>query len=287
MELLQLRYFCDAARTQNLSKTAKKYLVPTSNISQSIKRLEKDLGCELFDHRSNKILLNDDGKRFFAKANQALSLLDGAREELRERSDELSGELRIACCCNRKNVTEAIEIFRRQFPLVNLSISHSMNSNENFDIIISDICPCTHREKILLIDEEIKLAVNRKHPLAERVEFSTDELQNERFITMTEGSSLYRITAKVCADSGFTPNIAIQTDDPFYLRKYIELGLGIAFVPARSWQGLFSDCVILKKLSGVTRKTYAYLPNPANSRYSKRSVEEFIITLKSVTAHMR
>ena len=54
MELLQLRYFCDAAQTQNFSKTAKKYLVPTSNISQSIKRLEKELGCELFEHRGNK-----------------------------------------------------------------------------------------------------------------------------------------------------------------------------------------------------------------------------------------
>ncbi|MBR2431832.1 MAG: LysR family transcriptional regulator, partial [Clostridia bacterium] len=42
MELLQLKYFCDAAETQNFSKTAKKYLVPTSNISQSIKRLEKE-----------------------------------------------------------------------------------------------------------------------------------------------------------------------------------------------------------------------------------------------------
>ena len=40
MELLQLTYFCDAAVTQNFSKTAQKYNVPPSNISQSIKRLE-------------------------------------------------------------------------------------------------------------------------------------------------------------------------------------------------------------------------------------------------------
>ena len=57
MELLQLKYFCNAAETENLSKTAKKYLVPTSNISQSIKRLEKELGCELFEHSTNKITL--------------------------------------------------------------------------------------------------------------------------------------------------------------------------------------------------------------------------------------
>ena len=287
MELLQLRYFCDAAVTQNLSKTAKKYHVPTSNISQSIKRLEKELGCELFDHRANKISLNDDGKRFLASADQALSLLDNAKEELGVHSGEIRGELKIACCCNRKNVTEAIEIFRRQVPLVNMSICHSINSDEDFDIIISDICPYAHSEKILLIDEEIRLAISREHPLAQREDFSTDELQNERFITMTESSSLYRITQKVCTDSGFTPNVAIQTDDPFYLRKYIELGLGIAFVPARSWQGLFSEDVILKRLSGVTRKSYAYIPNSTNSKHSKPSVDKFIKILKEVTADMR
>ena len=43
MELLQLKYFCDSAKTQNFSKTAENFTVPPSNISQSIKRLEKEL----------------------------------------------------------------------------------------------------------------------------------------------------------------------------------------------------------------------------------------------------
>jgi len=52
MELLQLTYFCDAAVTQNFSKTAQKYNVPPSNISQSIKRLERELSAPLFDRRA-------------------------------------------------------------------------------------------------------------------------------------------------------------------------------------------------------------------------------------------
>ncbi len=48
MEVLQLRYFCDSARTQNFSLTAKKFMVPPSAVSQSIRRLEKELGFVLF-----------------------------------------------------------------------------------------------------------------------------------------------------------------------------------------------------------------------------------------------
>ena len=43
MELLQLKYFRDAAETENFSATAKNFGVPASDISQSIKRLEKEL----------------------------------------------------------------------------------------------------------------------------------------------------------------------------------------------------------------------------------------------------
>jgi len=62
MELLQLRYFCDAAQTENFSQTAREYQVPTSNISQTIKRLESELGTELFHRRKNHIFLNEQGR---------------------------------------------------------------------------------------------------------------------------------------------------------------------------------------------------------------------------------
>ena len=284
MELLQLRYFCDAAQTQNFSKTAKKYLVPTSNISQSIKRLEKELGCELFEHRANKVILNDDGKRFFSSVVQALNLLDGAKDDIAGNADDIRGEIKLICACNRRNVTEAIEIFKHQHPQVNLTIYHNIDADKNFDILISDICPYEYGNRTLIIDEEICLAMHKSNPLADKEITSVNQLEHERFITMSGESSIHKIMLKACADAGFTPNIAIQTDDPFYLRKYIELGLGIAFVPARSWQGLFSDKIVLKSVNNIRRKSFAYVPK---TKSTKRSVEAFLNILIDVTKDMR
>ena len=75
MEILQLKYFCDAAQTQNFSKTAKKFLVPPSNISQTIKRLEKEVETTLFERHANKIKLNDAGLLFYKNAKTALNIL--------------------------------------------------------------------------------------------------------------------------------------------------------------------------------------------------------------------
>ena len=102
------------------------------------------------------------------------------------------------------------------------------------------------------------------------------DLRDEKFITMTDGWSLNKITKSVCADAGFSPNITIQTDDPYYLRKYVLMGLGIAFVPKSSWHGLFEKEVVIKRINGLRRKTYAYLPK---GEVPKRAAVEFLKAL--------
>ena len=277
MEILQLKYFCDAAETENFSKTAKKYFVPTSNISQSIKRLENELGCELFEHKSNKITLNSDGKRFYAEVSQALALLDNEKKRLADRDNNLCGDIRLICLNNRRTVAGAIEKFMELYPNVNFIIHHNFESESDFDVIVSDTCPYEYSQKILLVDEDICIAMNKNHPLVNKAPFSIADLKHERFITMTAGSSLQKITVSACEAAGFTPNIAIQTDVPFYVQKYVEMNLGVAFVPTHAWQGQFSDDIVLRKTDNIRRKTYAFLPK---QKYIKRSVETFLRILK-------
>ena len=51
MELLQLRYFKDAAELENFSMVAKKNMVPQPSISKTIGKLEDELGVLLFDRQ--------------------------------------------------------------------------------------------------------------------------------------------------------------------------------------------------------------------------------------------
>ena len=279
MELLQLRYFCDAAQTQNFSKTAKKFLVPTSNISQSVKRLENELGVELFEHRANKIILADAGKRLYDKASKAIGLLDEAEREIKSEQNEIGGEIKLLVFCNRRLVTKAIECFKSDHPQVSFVLRHELEADMDFDMLISDVCPYEYSEKRLLAHEDNLLAIGKDNPLSRVANLSARDLANERFISMPKGRSLYSITNSICQDAGFTPNISIQTDDPFYIRKYVELGLGIAFVPSCSWKGLFSDNVALKKIGDLSRNTYIYLPKEHKSR---PCVADFLSVLEKI-----
>lgn len=258
MEILQLTYFCSSAETQNFSKTAKKFNVPASNISQSIHRLEEELGAKLFDRSANRITLNSCGKVFYEDINKALALIENAKSKVSE-TDEINGKIRILALTNRRIVTKAVEIFEKKYPLVSFFINHFEDENiDSYDLIITDKLLNDKRfSKKLLVDEDILLAMAKSNPLSHK-KISVKDLENERFISMNEKSGIYDLTQQICATGGFLPEIIIQSDDPYYIRKYIEMGMGVSFIPSVSWKGLFSDNVVCRKVTETKRLTYVY-----------------------------
>lgn len=256
MELLQLKYFCDAARSENFSKTARKYGVPASDISQTVKRLEAELGCALFVRAANRIRLSDEGKDFYEKVSRGLALINEgvlAAENRKSRP-----RLRILATINRRIIVETAEEYRRRYPAVDLSISYGIQENPaDGDLIIAD--RDLKKEGFpgeRLFSEEILLAVKKDNPLAEKEKITPDELCRQPFITMSRGESQQLLTESICADMGFSPRVAIEGSDPFYIRRCVEMGLGVTFCPEFSWKGQFSDEVALKRVGDYRRETW-------------------------------
>ena len=274
MELLQLKYFCDAAETQNFSKTADKFMVPPSGISQTIKRLEKELGTPLFDRHANRIALNEAGLLFYKKVKTALDLLENAGKSLKAAKETITIKINIRIA--RRVVMEAIEDFRRIYPNIHFVTAHNTDTlSGEYDIIVTDEAFNLPYRQTLAAEETILLAYNR-------YKFSfpggtTDPgLIKAPFITMANGNSMYDHTLKACQQLGFTPNIVLQSEDPFYIRKCIELGLGIAFVPSLSWKGQFSEDIAFADMGKNRRNIYIYEKYGAND-----PLEEFHALLLS------
>ncbi len=280
MELLQLQYFCNAAETENFSKTARTYSVPTSNISQSIHRLESELNVILFDRSSNKLFLNEQGKLFYSHVKKALLLIHDAKTKLCDK-EKITGEIKILTETNRRIVTKAIEQFQKSYKDVVFFINHSAEcATDTYDLIISDkILEKKIFSKHLLVVDSLLLAISKNNPLIKNQEIRIKDLENERFIAMSNKSGLYKLTNEICNAEGFTPNIVVQSDDPDYIRKYIEMGLGISFIPSISWKDTFSDNVECRKVSGFKRHTFAYINT---QKYTSKATQLFLDMLLCV-----
>ncbi|MBQ8372237.1 MAG: LysR family transcriptional regulator [Clostridia bacterium] len=260
MELLQLKYFCDAAMTENFSQTAKSFMLPPSAISQSVRRLEEELGVKLFVRRANRVTLSAEGAIFYKGAKGALDALSAARSALRDRDGEITGEVHLFIGCNRRTVLSAIERYRHLYPGVTFMLDHGTQTNpESYDLIISDrVIAETGMLRRHLVRERLCIAVNESLAPTNSGELSLSDFKDCGFISMHRGSSLYLCTVEACQRHGFEPNIVIESDDPVYVRRYLELGMGVSLVPTFSWRGLFSDGIRLIDVGDIFRDTYIY-----------------------------
>ena len=253
MEILQLKYFCSAAETENFSATAKSFKVPPSDISQSVKRLERELGTELFDRSANRIRLNDKGRDFYSKINSALQLINSAVEDAMDTDEPV---IRICIKTNRRIAMRAVEKFRMESPQTDIIVRHSDTEDEEFDFIIADEdFPEEGFETTEILVEQALLAMEEGHPMSSREGIDCELLKDEPFVSMNAGTSMYSLTCRACAEMGFQPHVAIQSDDPFYIRRCVELGLAVAIIPSLSWRGQFSSKIVFRTVPGIVRVT--------------------------------
>ncbi len=264
MEILQLKYFCHAAKSENFSYTAQQFMVPTSSISVSIKKLENEIGVRLFDRTSNKIKLNEYGKILLYAIEKSEKLFKKAKADIFDLSQTPFGKLNLLIMTNRQKVTELISEFKVKYPKISFNIRHQgqicqSNINE-YDIIVTDqniTNDCFN--KIFWLHEEIFIAVHKSNPLSKKDCVSTDELKCEKFICMPKGSSLRQCTDMFLHQRNFNPEIVIECDDPQYIRNYLEMGLGITFFPAISWKKQISNDINLLRIdNGLFRDSYIY-----------------------------
>lgn len=272
MELLQLRKFCHAARSGSFAATAKAFGVPPSDISQTVRRLEDELGVRLFDRQPNAVVLNSRGEAFARQTEQALRLLDGAVTAAAD--DGSSGEIYICVNTNRRIVMDTVEQFQRRYPAVSVRTRVFCDPTaQEFDLIVSaEDAVLTHYDRQKLLSEQLAIAVSRHSLWGAWDGQNFAALAAAPFITMGEGSSLYQLTLRLCREAGFEPHIAVQSDDPYYVRKCVELGLGVALVPLFSWQGQFGPSVVLHPLADRCRDTYLYT---APGRYLPLCAQRF------------
>ena len=228
MELLQLRYFSESAESASFTKTANKYGVPVTSVSASIKRLEKEIGCKLFDRTANRVFLNANGKKLLDTANGLLSRLDAAVGELSSENGD-SREIKLLIRGMRRRITGDIIEYRKQNPKTAFKtvFDFSKKNYDEYDVIIDterNVYP--HYERFKLYDMRLFLKAAADDPLCGR-KLKLSDLRDRPFISMGLESNTHRILERACARAGFIPEISVVCNDIECYEKLLASGMGI------------------------------------------------------------
>ncbi len=228
MDLLQLRYFYDSANYLSISKAAKKYGVPSTSISASIRRLETELGCKLFDRSPNRISLNEKG----AIMRDSLRVVFG---ELDEMLDRISGtaddtkEIKILVKAIRSRITDKVILFKNKYTHARFKLVADFDESpsNDYDIIIdTESDRYIGFEKIELGQQRIFLYVAPDNELA-GLSFRLKQLSEMPFVLMSQQGNHGKLFVNACKKAGFSPNIVAQVNDSACFKKIISSGIAI------------------------------------------------------------
>lgn len=276
MEMLQLRYFYESAKSGSFAKTAEKFMVPTTSVSATIRRLEEELGCKLFDRTPNRVILNKNGKRFQQSVCVIFKELDEAISSLTASVDDR--EIKILVRAVRSNVTGYIIEYNQKHPRIVFKTVFDFNDQdyEKYDVIIdeqTDKYP--EYSEFELCTMNIRMKVQKNSSLASKKLYLAD-LASESFISWGEDSNMHKLLMNACQNAGFSPNIVVHSNDKECYERLVRSGVGIGL--GREDKKSDSDLAYLDVLDFAERYTvHCYYKEQSN--YG--NVKHFIDFLKT------
>ncbi len=118
MEIRILRYFLAIAREENMTKAAQRLHISQPSLSKEIKKLEEELGHELFIRTNKSMHLNDEGMLLRKRAEDIIAMVDKTAEEFSQLDSITGGEIHIGCAESYliKHLARSIKEFKAQYP---------------------------------------------------------------------------------------------------------------------------------------------------------------------------
>ncbi|HWR15986.1 MAG TPA: LysR family transcriptional regulator [Terriglobales bacterium] len=240
MDLFQLETFLTVAREGSFSRAAKKLYRTQPAVSQTVRKLEDEIGESLFDRSSREGILTDTGRVLLEYAEKLLNMRTEAIGALQELREMTKGKLSIAA--NELTCLYLLPVlndFRRLHPMVKVIIERSLASripdellNHSVEMGVLTFRPDDSLRSILVYRDELAFVVPPNHPLARSKEVSIRQLGAEYFVAHHVASP-YRAKVLETFHKRKVPlHMDVEMPTIEALKKFVAMGNGVALIPA-------------------------------------------------------
>ena len=263
MELRQIRFFVAVAEDRHFGRAAERMYIAQPALSQHVRRLERELGVELFDRSGRQVRLTPAGEAFLAVAQRMLRQAEEGTDAARRAEAGETGS--IAVGVNMSVAAPVLSVLLRHWNRTRPAVRPRLTSGSarelvdlvrrrELDLALVD-GPVTDGglDCALVVEDRLVVVLPSHHPLAREEVVSLRSLRGERFVAVARRASvsLHDRLIELCAGAGFSPDIALEVDDPDLLPVAVTAGLGVGLVASISVAGRPMPGVVWRPLADV------------------------------------
>lgn len=234
MNFQTLRAFYTIARCGKLTAAARQLNLTQSALSRLVRQMEEETGVPLFEHRPNRIALNQNGRKFLSMTEQVLGLYDNCLKEIKEDNELFSRTLTIALSAAGSSLPYLIHAFKKRHPQAWFSLKAYDHTKIDPDVQFCFFCsvlPIKDSEAVCLAREPLYLTVSATSSLAGRSGISLSELSSRNFLFADAHNDMQEIQMYYCRMAGFTPEMDNVIERQNILMMLLELGMGVSLLP--------------------------------------------------------
>ncbi len=240
MELRQLEYFQMASRLKNITRAAERLRVSQPNITVAIKKLEAELGIQLFDRSQKQLALTPEGAVFLNRIELALRNIQDAVLEVNDYKQLQKGTIKIGIpsMIGAYLFPKIFSSFQKQYSHLDIylyeegsmAIREQLERDElDFGIVI--ISNAAQSLQLLpMSTSQIAACVPENHPLAAKKSIGIQDLTDADLIMLKEGSFLRHLVLDKLKAANITPNIVLESNQIETIKGLVSSGVGLAFL---------------------------------------------------------
>lgn len=240
IDLFHIETFLTVAREGSFSRAAQKLFRSQPAVSQTIRRLEEELGEPLFDRSSRDGILTEAGQVLQDYAERLLNMRGEAVSAIESLRKLQRGKLTIAA--NEFTCIYLLPIldeFRRLHPMVHVAVQRAMASrvanevlNRNAEMGVLTFRPeQVELRSVVVYRDELAFVVPRKHPLAGARQVRIRQLGAEMFVAHNVPSPYRAKVLETFARKKVPLHMDVELPSIEAIKKFVAAGNGVALLP--------------------------------------------------------
>jgi LysR family transcriptional activator of glutamate synthase operon len=241
MELRQFRYVEAVARHRHFTRAAEELHVAQSALSHQIRRLEAELGVELFERTSRRVAATEAGEAVAARARRILDEVDGAREEVDELQGVIRGHISIGALLTAGEIDfpRLMTAFSESYPGIEVGIREGTAGDmlqylaeDEVDAAFAMLAgPAPDDLVVEQLSEDELVAVYLPGAAPGKKRVRAADLAEQPIIAPRSGSSVKQALEEFFARADLPLRVSLVSGDPFLLRCLVAGGFGTAILP--------------------------------------------------------
>jgi LysR family hydrogen peroxide-inducible transcriptional activator len=242
MTLTQLEYIVAVADLRHFSRAAERCFVSQPSLSAAVRKLEDELGIQIFERGPGEVLLTEAGEPVIAQARRVLDEAARVKAVAKARRDPLDGPLRLGVIHTVAPylLPELVLALRSAAPNMPLDIEENQTAHLDqmlraglIDVaILAQPFQAPGIELLPLYDEPLRVIVPTGDEWARRKSIAADELHGRELLLLSIGHCFRDQVLDACHEFSRPPSAGKQGNSLETLRSMVASGMGISVLPA-------------------------------------------------------